>query len=348
MDFEKSDVGWGIVGAVTNRRLAFAVALAAAVLGGAVTPRDAAAQTASEITLARQWFADGRALEDKGDWAGALEQFKRAAQVKRTPQILYHLGLCASHTGKLVQAMVDLDAALTLARSGKVDDVVAVASAELAEVKKRVASVEIKVEGKDPSRLVVDGQSVALAAIGTAMPLDPGEHTITVDLASGATATKKVTLAEKDAQKLVLVPEGATTTPPPIVTAPPPGPATHPMPVEPPKEAPASGGSSALGWGLVIGGAAVFAGGVTMFAVARGKAGDLAAQCPEHKDCDPALESDYDSAKTLNTLGVVLGAAGVVAAGVGVTLLVVAPSMSRSSDAAVVITPRGLLLNGHF
>ncbi len=331
-----------------NHRLAFTAALGAAVLGGAITPREAAAQTASEITLARQWFADGRALEDKADWAGALEQFKRAAQVKRTPQILYHLGLCASRSGKLVQAMVDLDAAATLARSSKIDDVLAAASTELAEVKKRVASLEIQVEGKDPSRLVIDGQSVALATIGSAMPLDPGAHTIAVELASGATATKTVTLAEKDAQKIVLTPD-ASSAPAAIVT--PPSPVLTPrapQPVEAAKEAPTSGGSSGLGWGLVIGGVAVFAGGATMFTVARGKASDLEAQCPDHKDCNPALESDYDSAKTLNTLGVVLGAAGIVAAGVGVTLLVIAPSKPKSSEAAVVISPHGLSLRGRF
>src|ERR1700722_19240174 len=106
--------------------------------------RDARAQTPSEIAIAKQWFADGLSHEEKGEFAPALDLFRRAAQVKRTAQIVYHLGFCESHTGALVEAMVDLDGAAALARAAHASDVMTAAQTELAEVKKRVPSLAVR------------------------------------------------------------------------------------------------------------------------------------------------------------------------------------------------------------
>ena len=52
----------------------------------------------------------------------------------------------------------------------------------------------------------------------TPLPLDPGEHTVTIEFASGASATQKASLAEHEAKTLDLVPPraaAAVVTPPP-------------------------------------------------------------------------------------------------------------------------------------
>src|SRR5580658_373897 len=108
--------------------------------------------------MAKQWFADGLAREEKADWAAALDLFRRAVQVKRTPQIVYHVGLCESRSGGLVEALVDLDSAATLARTAHADDVVTAAKAELADVKARIPTLDVRVSGDAaPARFVVDG-----------------------------------------------------------------------------------------------------------------------------------------------------------------------------------------------
>jgi hypothetical protein len=105
---------------------------------------------------------------------------------------------------------------------------------------------------------------------------------------------------------------------------------------------------SAAGWSLVIGGATFAAVGATLFVIGQSKASSLEEQCPTHKDCAPELASDYDSAKTFNAVGLALGATGLAAAALGLTLVAVAPSKTHSTNAAVVISPRGVALHGHF
>jgi hypothetical protein len=312
--------------------------------------RDAHAQTASEIATAKQWFADGLANEEKSDFAGALELFKRAAQVKRTPQIVYHVGFCESRTGGLVEALVDLESAVALARTAHADDVVTVASAELADVKKRTPSLEVVTPGEaTPARFVVDGRSIALSMLRTPMPLNPGEHTVTVELANGATATKRVTLAERDAIKVDLAPVGPAPAPAPTPT-PTPAPAVAPAAPKPatPGAQSEERASSPVPWILVGGGGAVAITGAVLMIVARGKLGDLDQSCPSHANCPANLESDYDSAKTLNALGIGLGAVGLVAAGVGVSMLVFRSSTTSSASASLVVSPRGVDLAARF
>ncbi len=311
----------------------------------AATGREAHAQTPSEIATARQWFADGLAREEKTEYAAALDLFRRAAQVKKTPQIVYHVGLCESRTGQLVEALVDLDSAATLARGAHMDNVVSAAQAELADVNVRIPSLEVHVQGDGtPARFVVDGSAIALSMLRSRMPLNPGEHTVTIEFASGASATKKTTLAERDAKSLELTaPAGGAVAVTPVPVAP----AATPMtPSQPPPDDVSTSHSSALPWVLVgVGGAATI-GGALLVLAAHGKESTLHEGCPSRTNCDPVLQDTYDSAKSLDTAGLIVGAIGIAAAGVGVSMLVFRPSASTST--ALAITPRGFDLTTRF
>jgi hypothetical protein len=321
--------------------------LGVGVLGPLAAPaHQARAQTASEIATARQWFAEGLAHEEKTEYAPALEFFRRAVQVKKTPQIVYHVGFCESRTGALVEALVDLDNAATLARAAHMDNVVSAAQSELADVNTRIPSLEVHVQGDaTPSRFVVDGSAIALSMLRSKMPLDPGEHTVTIEFTSGTSATKKTTLAERDAKSLELsAPAGgavAATPSPAVVPTP-----AEPTPPPPASDEPTHRSSPVLAWTLVgVGGAAAI-GGAVIFLAAQGKASTLNDACPSHTACDPSLSGTYNSAKTLDTVGLTLGAVGIAAAGIGVSMLLLRPSASTST--ALVVTPRGFDLTTRF
>lgn len=307
------------------------------------------AQTASEVATAKRWFSDGLASEEKGDYAAALELFRRASQVKKTAQIVYHVGLCESRTGALVEALVDLDTASALARATRTasaDKVVQAAQAELAEVRTRTPSLEVRVGAADKAdRLLVDGHSIALSMLGVAMPLNPGEHTVSVVLAAGTTVTKAASLVEHDAKVLDL-----SSPPTPSGVVPVPAGPVEPLPATPAPPPPAppepSRGSSPLPWVFVGGGAGLAALGATLFGIARADAGSLDSSCPSHTGCSSTLQSKYNTAVTLNGVGLAIGAVGIAAAGVGVTMLVLRPS--ASSSAALRVTPSGALLSGRF
>jgi len=295
--------------------------------------------------MAKQWFADGLAREEKADWAGALDLFRRAAQVKRTPQIVYHVGLCESRSGDLVEALVDLDSAAAIARAAHADDVVTAAKAELADVKARIPRLDVRVAGDAaPARFVVDGSTIALSLLHTPMPLDPGEHTVTIEFSSGASATAKVTLAEHDAKTVSLSPAAASpaSAPASAPVAPASPPASSPAAAEPPAAVPDSSprGGSAVPWVLVGVGGAVFAAGAIFFVEARVKEGSLHDACPSRTGCDPSLESSYDTAKTFNAVGLGLGAVGAVGVAAGATMLGFRTSPSSpSSRSALVVGP---------
>jgi len=296
--------------------------------------------------MARQWFADGLAREEKGEFAPALELFRRAAQVKKTPQIVYHVGFCESRTAALVEALVDLGNAVTLARAAQMDNVVTAAQAELADVNKRIPTLDVRAQkGASPARFIVDESAIALSMLSTPMPLDPGEHTITIEFASGATATKKETLLERDKKTIELGPSStAASAPAPTVSPTEPSPPPPPASPEAPEHAAPS--SSALPWVTVGVGGALLVGGGVLFVVARGKESTLEQACPSRVGCAPSLRSTYDAAKTFNTVGLTLGAVGIAAAGVGLSMVLARPSSSTS--AALVVSPRGADLTVRF
>jgi hypothetical protein len=312
----------------------------------------ARAQTSSEIALAKQWFSDGLAREEKGEFPAALDLFRRAAQIKKTPQILYHVGFCESRTGALVEALVDLDGAQAQARRAGVQDVVRAATAELELVKRRLPTLDVRVQGGAvPSRLLVDGTPVALTMLGAEMPLDPGDHTVTVELASGALVTRKATLAEGDRKRLDLEAPVAPLPAAAPAPAPPPAPAATPAlasasapptaPTPGPAPAPASQASS-LPWILTGVGGALVAGGVALVLVAHGKESTLDEACPTHTACDPSLSGTYDTARSLDAIGLAGGAVGLVAAGTGLTLLLTHPGDGGTTSATVGLGTVGL------
>jgi hypothetical protein len=270
--------------------------------------------------------------------------------VKRTPQIVYHVGFCESRTGALVEALVDLDAATAIARAAHADDVVSAAQSELADVKKRVPTLEARLKG-DPStatRFVVDGSAIALSVLGTAMPLDPGEHTVTIELASGARVTGKATLAEREAKVVELVALEAPSPAAAPVPAPAPAPPPTSVPVTSSPSAPpmTEHRASTIEWVAIGVGAALTVGGASFFAAARVKEGSLNTACPSHTGCDPSLQGSYDTATTFNSVGLGLGAVGLATAALGVSVLVLRPSATTST--AIVVSPRGVGLTTSF
>jgi hypothetical protein len=309
-------------------------------------PPLAHAQTPSEIATARAWFADGLAHEEAGDFTAALSLFRRAAQVKRTPQIAYHVAFCESRTGALVLALVDLESAATVARAAHAEDVAIAVEAELADVRRRIPTLEVHdaSDGK-ATRLLVDGNAVSLAMVGTPMPLDPGEHTVTLELASGAKATKTVTLAERDKKTADLSPSGGAA---PVVAPLPPPPVAVPTPPpsNPSSAAPAPSSGRTLPWVTIGIGGALLAGGVGLFADAWIQEGNLHSKCPSMTNCPSNLQGTYSTAKTFDALGIGLGVAGVAVAGLGVSLLVFHPS--PSTTAHLDVSPHGASLTARF
>ncbi len=314
---------------------------------------DACAQSASDLAAAKQLFSEGLKLEEAGKWSDAKDRFQKVEAIKPTPQVTFHMGLCSARSGELVEAVVWLERAKERAQQARLPDVEAAADAELKSVRPRVPTIEL-VFPKDAAvvRVAVDGEQSRSAASGAPMLVNPGEHEVAVEFATG-TVKKKFKVAEKDAAKLAFeAPKGsATASVASVAPVAPVAPATSASVAlgttpEPARDEGASSGgkSKVLPWILVGGGVAAAAGGVVLMLTSVAKFRDVCPDvCPRSKEQE--AKDARDSAVVPYYAGVSLVGVGAAAAVVGVVLFATSGgSGSVKSAATSPAAPRALAM----
>jgi hypothetical protein len=304
--------------------------LLAAAVGIAGSARaDGPADAAAAQTL----FDDAKALMKNGDYAAACPKLDESERLQPAGGTLMFLGLCRESEGKTATAWAKLNEALSAARRDSRPDREKVAREHIAALAPRLTrmTIELSDEAKATAGLEVrlDGEVMAPALMGTAIPVDPGDHAVHVTApgmkawdtsakAAGEGATAKVTVPalEKDAT--------AVAPPPTPVVAPPPGPAPSPPPA--PADAGSSPGGTQRTIALVVGGAGVVALGIgTYFGIAAlSKKNDENAQCPGGSTgpCNPTgVSLSQTAVSDGNVASVLLGVGAVAVVGAGVLWL---------------------------
>jgi hypothetical protein len=293
-------------------RASVALAFVAASIAAAA-PRSAyAAPTEADMAQARELLREGLDLRTKGDAAGAVEKLKAAYALVRTPITAVELGNAYLAANKLVEAR---EAFLSVARIPVRDEETdrsraarAQSDNQAEQLAARIPRVHIRVTGvpADSVAVTVDGAAIPSEALDAPRFVNPGPHVVTARSTTGATADTRVDLREGESRevelKIVLTggtpPEGVPTSVAPAL-------ATHPA-----GTAPAPGTSRALEWSLIGVGAAVGIAGGVLLGVEAQRSQDAANQ--RNRD-------QYDSAKTLWTVGLggaIAGGAAVVVGGV--------------------------------
>jgi hypothetical protein len=208
------------------------------------------------------------------------------------------------------------------------------------EVNAQIPTILFAVKDASGSDLVavkvtMDGEKLAERLEGTALAIDPGEHTFTFETAGQPPVTRKLLIqeAQKDRRESIVLgsPAGAVTPPPP---APPP-----PAPV-------ASGMGTQKVLALVAGGLGIAGVGVgsAFGLVAMSKKNDAQNACPAACATPDGVDKWKDAESTGNVSTIAFVAGGVLAAA-GVVLWLTAPSGDAAST-GVGLTPRGVLLEG--
>lgn len=159
---------------------------------------------------------EGLSFYDQGKYVDALDRFERADALIHAPT----LGLMAARSlvklGRLVEASDRYEdvteVKLEAGASDAFKEAQATAAKERDALLPRIPIVEVSVEGQgaaDVSTLMVDGQKVPAARLGSArpisarIPIDPGDHRIEVKARSGE-AFKRVSLSEGGSARVVL------------------------------------------------------------------------------------------------------------------------------------------------
>jgi hypothetical protein len=316
-------------------------------------------------------FEDGRKLVAAGKYSDACPKFADSQRLDPSPATLLNLASCYEKLGRTATAWATFREAAGAANAVGRADYTAAAERHAASLEPRLARLTVTVAHPvDGMQITRDGEVVAHAEWGVAIPIDPGSHQITVSAPGYQTWASTISVAQDGAQATVAVPElqklpsepaPAPTTAPPPAPAPAPAPAAAPAPAPAPPPAPgADDGSAGRGQrilGLVVGGIGVVGLGVgTVFAiVAKNKYDDSLPDCEvaNHDLCNATgvgVRNDARSAGDVATISLGVGAAALIAGGV---LWFTAPggtSAHPSGAASIVIAPTlgGAMVRGAF
>lgn len=194
--------------------LAFALVLLGASVGSAEpsrAPDGVAADTAADtdrLATARRLFAEGKEKMDRGEWDGAVERFLAATRIKDTPGLRYHIAVCEERAGRLLQARTQYEAARRLLEIRPAPDVDELLGPALRRLEQKIPRLRIVLSASAAPELVaVDGVELPDWSEGDAMPLDPGEHEVRVQVPGYLLFSTRITLAEGQHRTLPVVPE---------------------------------------------------------------------------------------------------------------------------------------------
>jgi hypothetical protein len=329
----------GLIGSI-SRCAAGAMALAFVTL----VASPASAQQEGLKVRAQKLFQQGLAASDVGDCARAIPLFRRSQATFAARGTLLNLADCEAKLGQVASAWKHLKELIAQLAPG--DPRLAVAQEKMTALEPRVPRLVIEApsSGPSPTAILMDGDPLPNGSIGAELPVDPGDHVLTVTWPGSKTEETRVLLAEGARQVVRLVPPASQplaapvakpTTPPPLVADSQPSP-SYRRPL-----------------GFVVGGigiAAIGVGAVTGI-LAIGTKSDLEAECPDPLSCKTVegrdLASKGETLTTTSTVTFVLGLAGL---GGGIVLVLTSPDSPTSTALAPAALPGGggAILRGRF
>jgi hypothetical protein len=300
--------------------------------------RDAQAQ--DEVAELKARFKEALVLENEGKWDEALGLFIAIAEKRRSPQVVFHIGLCQEQTGRLKSAEDSFEEAISLASADpKATDVLENAPPRLEALKGRVPRIVLVTNG-DARTVIIDGKQLPPVVDETEIGVDPGKHEIRTREEDGEeTSIRTVDVREGQTIRVDVSKKRAVKPPPP----PPPESDTR---VEPGNLVP----------GFVVGGigvAALVASGV-FIGLRQAAIGEVRDGCTDgDTGCDPSLKDVAARGQTYEYVAIGTGAAGLAAVGVGITLVLTigqdrTVTTKPVKQARMVLSPTGLRFTGTF
>ncbi len=329
-----------------------AVVLACASVSAAFTAPVHAAPDKEELSKARARFQQATELEQAGNWAAALQQFREVGQVRMTPQVRYHIALCEERLGKLVAALGGFELALSEAESLGPDFRNEVEGKTNA-LRERIPKLVIeRGEGAEAATIELDGIALGASSIGIEVPLDPGPHQITARASGYDVYNETVEVPEKEIKRVSVALNKLAETTNTSGTgdggqSAPTGPVQHPSRIVP--------------YAIGIGGGVLLVTSGIFFLMRQSQINTLNTLCGG-SNCpamSPEDRSKFNSAQgklnTYDALMKITVIGGVAAVGVAVGLIILEPKPQKPKSLSLFINPAapdanvgGLSLAGAF
>ncbi len=161
-----------------------------------------------EATPADVAFARGKSLVDGGDTAGACEAFAESYRLEPALGTLLNLAWCHEQTHKLALALAEYVRARAQAEEAGQSKRVRFASLRIEALLKSVPRILVELAPADQQAVVsLDGAPVDRATLREPIPLDPGEHQLTVRAENRRPFQRQVRLGPQGGVVRILVPK---------------------------------------------------------------------------------------------------------------------------------------------
>ena len=300
------------------------------------------ARAQNSAAAAESLYQEGQRLMAAGNVHEACSKFAQSQKLEAATGTLLNLANCHEKEGKTASAWAEFNEAVAgAARSGLKDrEAYARAHAEALQPRLRMLIIELP-QAPSGTEMKLDGESFGVVTLGTPLPIDPGEHELYVSAPQKKPYTQKIKLDPGPGSTRIQVPplqdEGSAS----LVASP---------PNENPPHADAPRSNTRRNVGYIVGGAGVLALGAGIVLGVRAKLYSDQADREQNRALDyvanrdrpnaevqhSAAQDDHNAAKTNQTIGLVAGAAGLVAVGVGVYLII---SGKEHPESSAKVTP---------
>lgn len=155
------------------------------------------------LVTARLLFAEGKENMERGDWDGAVDRFVAAARIKDTPGLRYHVAVCEERAGRLLRARAQYEAVQRLLAIRPAPDVEDLLGPALESLDQKIPRLRIILSAAaQPELVAVDGVALPDWSEAVAIPLDPGEHHVRVDVPGHVSFSTRLTLEEGEHRTL--------------------------------------------------------------------------------------------------------------------------------------------------
>ncbi len=288
-------------------------------LFGATLAHDVAAEpTSQERALAESLFRDANALVKSKDFDAACPKFEESHRLDPQLGTLLYLATCHEQQGKTASAWAEFSASADLASQRGDERREKIARARADELEPNLSRVTFsRVDSATPANVEIrlDDKKIGDALLGTAVPVDPGTYVVTMT-ADGFESFEREIEVDGDGDRVTV--ELGNLDP------------SDEGPVEkPPIDAPEGSALGTTGWVLVgVGGASLLLSmGMGVAAAVQRDAADE--ECDGRFCTDEGLDM-HDTSRMYATVSTVAVFLGIASAGVGIALVVAAPSPNET------------------
>jgi hypothetical protein len=300
---------------------------AAVILSSGFAPAAASAQSA---TLAEALFQDGQKLFASGDTHAACLKFAESQREDPGLGTLLHLALCHEKEGKPATAWAEFVDAAAQSQQQKEPEREAFAKQHAAALEKQLHRVVLEMLSPPADlQLKVDGAVLGAGSLGTAMPLDPGEHFLEATARGKKPWTQRLALGPSAITERLEIPpleddpgtaRGATAAQSFSI-----------LPKEaPPSPRPAEDAPKRIAGWVATGVGVGLLGLATYYALTAASRSDDMNHAPDQA----IAHTLHEQAVSAEVYGYVFGGVGVAAAGTGLYLLLTSVTSSHAAQAS--------------